>query len=270
MRSVEDFAQGIVDVATSVMAKAVRLISVECGHDPRDYTLVAFGGAGPLHACDLAAALEIPRVLVPCYPGALSAMGILRADVTKGFSRTILLSVHDISRARQKFRDAFATLDRAGRKEMRAEGFDGNAVRIERGLDMRYSGQSYDLTVPFAGNFIDAFHRAHEQRYGYSDRTRSCEVVNVRSRFIGRTPKSALPRIETGGAGASRASIAKSKVAFAGRRYTATVYDRPRLRAGNRIPGPAIVTEYSATTFIPPAWTARVDEYGNIILEPTR
>jgi N-methylhydantoinase A len=268
MRSVEEFAQGIVDVATSVMEKAVRLISVERGHDPQDYTLVAFGGAGPLHACDLAAALEIPRVLVPCHPGALSALGILRADVTKDFSRTILLRVPDIAGVRLKLQDVFSALEREGRKQMNSEGFEGGTIRIERGLDMRYSGQSYELAVPFAGDFMDAFHHAHEQRYGYSDRSRSCEVVNVRSRFIGRTLKSALPKIESGAASASRAALTKSKVLFAGRRYAATVYDRARFRAGNRIHGPAIVTEYSATTFIPPTWSARVDAYGNIILEP--
>jgi N-methylhydantoinase A len=270
MRSVEEFAQGIVDVANAVMEKAVRVISVERGHDPRDYTLVAFGGAGALHACDLAAALEIPRVLVPCFPGALSALGILRADVTKDLSRTIRLTVHDAMIFRANLRQAFAALEREGRKQMRSEGFAGEAVRIERGLDMRYSGQSYDLTVAFAGDIVAAFHPAHQRRYGYSDRTRSCEVVNIRARFTGRTPKPGLPKWKPGGPSPERAAVSRSNVMFAGRRFAATVYDRSKLRAGNRIAGPAIVTEYSATTFIPPRWTGRVDPHGNIILEPAR
>lgn len=270
MRSVEEFAQGIVDVANAVMEKAVRVISVARGHDPAGYTLVAFGGAGGLHACDLAAALEIPRVLVPCFPGALSALGILRADVTKDLSCTIRLDVRNTSQVRAKLLQAFAGLEREGRKQMRAEGFIGNTVRINLGLDMRYSGQSYDLTVPFAADYIGAFHRAHEQRYGYCDPSRPCEVVNVRARFTGRTPKPALPKWKTGGRSAREAAISNTKVMFAGRRFTATVYDRPKLRAGNRISGPAIVTEYSATTFIPPGWTGRVDPHGNIILEPAR
>ena len=270
MRSVEAFAQGIVDVVNSVMEKAVRVISVERGHDPRDYTLVAFGGAGALHACDLAAALEIPRVLVPCFPGALSALGILRADVTKDLSRTIRLDVRNASQLRANLRQAFAALEREVRKQMRAEGFAGSAIRIDRGLDMRYSGQSYELTVPFAGDFIAAFHRAHEQRYGYCDRTRSCEVVNIPARFTGRTPKPDLPKIDKGGSSAAPAVVSRSNVMFAGRRLAATVYNRAKLRAGNRLTGPAIVTEYSATTFIPPRWTGRVDFYGNILLESAR
>ncbi len=153
---------------------------------------------------------------------------------------------------------------------MRAEGFTGSAVRIDRGLEMRYSGQSYDLTVPFAGDYIGAFHRAHEQRYGYCDPSRACEVVNVRARFTGRTPKPSLPKWKIGGPSAKEAAVSKADVMFSGRRFAATVYDRPKLRAGNRISGPAIVTEYSATTFIPPGWAGRVDGDGNIILEPAR
>ena len=197
MRSVEQFAQGILDVANSVMEKAIRVISVERGHDPRDYTLVAFGGAGALHACDLAAALEIPHVLVPCFPGALSALGILRADVTKDFSHTIRLEVRNASEFRGKLRQEFAALEREGGKQMRAEGFARGSVRIDRTLDVRYAGQSYELTVPFAGDYVAAFHRAHEQRYGYSDLNRSCEVVNVRARFTGKVPKPGLPRLRT-------------------------------------------------------------------------
>ena len=128
MHSAEAFAQGIVDVANAVMEKAIRVISVERGHDPRDYTLVAFGGAGALHACELAAALEIPRVLVPCFPGALSALGILRADVTKDLSRTVRLEVESDSQAQcRNCVRAFATLEQEGRKQMRAEGFSGGS-----------------------------------------------------------------------------------------------------------------------------------------------
>jgi N-methylhydantoinase A len=270
MRSVEEFAQGIVDVANAVMERAIRVISVERGHDPADYTLVAFGGAGALHACDLAAALEIPRVLVPCFPGALSALGILRADVTKDLSRTIRQDVQKSAQFQANLRQAFAALEREGHKQMRAEGFPGSNVRIDRGLDMRYSGQSYDLSVPFAGDYVSKFHRAHEQRYGYCDRTRSCEVVSIRARFTGRTAKPGLPKSEPGGSDAREAAVSKSEVMFAGRRFAATVYDRSKLRAGNRIPGSSIVTEYSATTFIPPRWAGRVDSHGNILLEPFR
>jgi N-methylhydantoinase A len=268
MRSVEQFAQGILDVANSVMEKAIRVISVERGHDPRDYTLVAFGGAGALHACDLASAIEIPCVLVPCFPGALSALGILRADVAKDLSHTIRLQVQSASQFRGKLRHEFAALEREGRAQMRAEGFEPGSVRIDRRLDMRYAGQSYELTVPLAGDYVAAFHRAHEQRYGYSDRSRSCEVVNIRARFSGSVPKPGLPKLRIGGSSPEGAIIARTAVLFSGRKYSTPIYDRSRLQAGNRIPGPAIVAEYSATTAIPPLWTARVDSYGNLILEP--
>jgi len=270
MRTVEQFAQGILDVANSVMGKAIRVISVERGHDPRDYTLVAFGGAGALHACDLASALEIPRVLVPCFPGALSALGILRADVAKDLSHTIRLEVRNASQIRGKLLKEFAALIREGHAQMRAEGFSPGSVRIDRTLDMRYAGQSYELNVPFAGDYLAAFHRAHEQRYGYSDRARSCEVVNIRARFSGSVPKPDLPKLRIGGSSPARAVVNKTNVLFSGRKYPTTIYDRGKLQAGNRIFGPAIVTEYSATAAIPPLWTGHADSYGNLILEPRR
>jgi N-methylhydantoinase A len=257
-------------VANAVMEKAIRVISVERGHDPRDYTLVAFGGAGALHACELAAALEIPRVLVPCFPGALSALGILRADVIKDLSRTVRLEVQRAADAKAKIQRAFAALQQEGRNQMRAEGFSSGAVQIHRSLDMRYAGQSYELNVPFAGDFVAAFHRAHEKRYGYFDSGRACEVVSIRARFTGRTPKLALPKLKFGGPNPAPALVSKCPVLFHGRRKLTPIYDRARLRAANRIPGPAIVTEYSATTLIPPEWSGRVDRNGNLILEPLR
>jgi N-methylhydantoinase A len=270
MRSVEAFAQGILDVANAVMEKAIRVISVERGHDPRDFTLVAFGGAGGLHACELAAALDIPRVLVPCFPGGLSALGILRADVTKDVSRTIRWEIRNTREAATHLRGAFAALKSEGLRQMLAEGFSGRSVQIHFSIDMRYAGQSFELNVPFAGDFMAAFHRAHEKRYGYSDRTRGCEVVNVRARFTGRTPKPDLPVWKSGGRRAAVAIISKAPAHLHGRRQMTNLYDRSRLRAGNRIVGPAIVTEYSATTFLPPEWFGHVDRNGNLILEPRR
>ena len=270
MPSVEAFAQGIVDVANSVMEKAVRVISVERGRDPRDYTLVAFGGAGALHACDLAEALEIPRVLVPCFPGALSALGILRADVTKDLSRTVRMEIRTVAEATPKLRRAFAALGRDGRRQMLAEGFSGASARIHRSLDMRYAGQSYELNVPFSRDFLSAFHRAHERRYGYADPARTCEIVNVRARFTGRTPKPGLRALRGGGESSAGALVSKARVFFRGRPILTAIYDRSWFRDGNRIPGPAVVTEYSATTLIPPRWSGRVDRIGNLILEPRR
>ncbi len=270
MRSLEAFALGILDVANAVMEKAVRVISVERGHDPRDYTLVAFGGAGGLHACDLAAALRIPRVLVPKFPGALSALGIFRADVVKDFSQTVRLPVRSVGKLRPALRRAFARIEQRGLRQMRAEGFSARQVRIERWLDVRYVGQAYELSVPAAGDFVAAFHHAHERRYGYADPARPIEAVNVRARLVGATPKPALGRMRPAGPDASAAMTAVRASVFAGRVFKAPVYDRAKLHAGNRFAGPAIVSEYSATTVVPPGWRARLDAYGNLILEPAR
>jgi N-methylhydantoinase A len=270
MPTVEDFAQGILDVARATMERAIRVISVERGYDPRDYALVAFGGAGGLHACGLAAALGIPQVIVPKFPGALSALGILRADAVKEFSQTVLLSLFSLDQGRAALRRAFALLERRGVRDVRAEGFSRAAVRVTRLLEMRYAGQGYELAVPFVGNFLAAFHRAHERRYGYADPARPIEVVNVRARFTGLTAKPELPSSRPGSA-ACRHALASTWRAFLVGRYRATaVYDRSRLRAGNRFAGPAIVAEYSATTLVPPGWRARIDRYGNLLLERGR
>ena len=153
---------------------------------------------------------------------------------------------------------------------MRAEGFARSDVQIDRALDMRYSGQSYELRIPFSRDYAAAFHQAHEQRYGYADRARPCEVVNVRARFTGRTPKPGLPKLKAGSASARAALVSTGRAWFRGRRQATPIYAREKLLAGNRLAGPAIVTEYSATTWIPPRWAGRIDLYGNIILEPKR
>jgi N-methylhydantoinase A len=270
MLTVEGFAQGILDVARATMERAIRVISVERGHDPCDYALVAFGGAGGLHACGLAAALGVPQVLVPKFPGALSALGILCGDAVKEFSQTVLLPLPSLREGRAALRRAFALLERRGVRDMRAEGFSGPAVRVTRLLEMRYAGQGYELVVPFAGDFLAAFHRAHKQRYGYADPARPIEVVNVRARFTGRTAKPDLP-VSRSGPTACRHALTGTWRAFLDGRYRASaVYDRSRLRAGNRFAGPAIVAEYSATTLVPPGWRARVDRHENLILERGR
>lgn len=267
MKSVEQFAQGILDVVETSMEKAIRVISVERGYDPRDYTLVAFGGAGGLHACGLAAALEIPRVLIPQFPGGLSALGILRADVVKDFSRTVLLAVKSQRAAAESVRREFSPMEALAVKDLLREGFAIAQIRIERFLDMRYIGQAYELNVSAGGDFVAAFHGAHEKRYGYSDTKRSVEIVNLRIRAIGLTPKPALPKIAKGAASSRNSLAGERRVFFGGKALRTSVYDRAALRAGNRFRGPAIVAEYSATTILLPGWRARVDAYGNLVME---
>ncbi len=261
-------AQGIVDVANATMEKAIRVISVERGYDPRDYTLVAFGGAGGLHACDLASALRMPRVLVPKFPGGLSALGILQADVVRDFSRTVRYTVANPNTAARELEPRFRELERTGLLELSREGFNRNQADVQRMVDARYLGQSYELTVPAAGDIVKAFHRLHFRRFGYRANERPVEIVNVRVRIAGRTPKPSVPPEKRGGASARDALVARRKVYFSGRGFSAAVYDRARLRAGMRFSGPAVVNEYSATTAVPPGWGASVDARGNLLLLP--
>ena len=266
VRSVEQFAQGIVDVVEATMEKAIRVISIERGRDPRDYTLVAFGGAGGLHACTLAASLGIPRVLVPKFPGALSALGILRADVVKEFSQSVLSRAGSSGDALRSLKRAFARIERKGLREMRAEGFREERVRIERLFDMRYVGQAYELRIPAGGDFLKAFHQEHERRYGYADPARAVEIVNVRARFVGQSAALKWPRRRLAGAEARAAIVGDRRVQFAGKFRATPIYVREKLRPGNRLAGPAIVTEYSATTVVPLEWRAHVDAFENVVL----
>ena len=178
-------------------------------HIERDYALAAFGGAGGLHACGLAASLRMRTVLVPKFPGGLSALGILRANVVKDFSRTVLLKVPVSEKGKAPRRErneeldrglqrAFSALTRQAAHEMSGEGFSAGQVRLERMLDVRYVGQSFDLMVPAATGFVIRFHQEHARRYGYADATRPVEVVNVRIRATGIVPKLALPRAREG------------------------------------------------------------------------
>jgi len=272
MPSVEQFAQGILDVVEATMERAIRVISIERGRDPRDYALVAFGGAGGLHACRLAASLSMRRVLIPKFPGALSALGILCADAVKDFSQTVLLAVESLravgaaGKAGAALRRAFGSLEREGRRAMHGEGFSTRGLRVERYLDVRYVGQAYELSVPAGGDFVQAFHREHHQRYGYSDSARPVEVVNVRARFIGASPKVEWPRQRLGKADCRAAMIETRASYFGGRQHRTRVYSREKLRPGNRFRGPAIVSEYSATTVVPPGWGAQVDAFENLEL----
>ena len=266
IRSVEQFAQGILAVVEATMEKAIRVISIERGRDTRDYTLVAFGGAGGLHACSLAETLSMPRVLIPKFPGALSALGILRADVVKNFSRTVLLPVKSSAAVAGDLRRAFTKIDREGFSTMRNEGFSRRQLRIQRFLDIRYVGQAYELSVPAAGDFVRAFHREHELRYGHASPTRAIEIVNVRSRFIGATPKLSWPHHRLGPPDCRSAITAAREMIFSTKKEQTQIYVREKLHSGNVVRGPAIIAEYSGTTVVPPGWRAQVDAYEYIIL----
>jgi len=265
-KSVEAFAEGILAVANAVMEKAIRVISVERGHDPRDYSLIAFGGAGGLHACDLAAALEMRNVLTPVFPGGLSALGILRADVVKELSRTVLIPAEELLQHPHRLRSMIDPLEKQAAHVLRTEGFTATGMRFQHSLDMRYLGQAYELNVPASKNIVETFHRAHQQRYGYHDKNKNVEVVNVRCRATGLTEKLPATKITSRRRGAPELHSQPLPLIFNGRPRKARLYHRDDLRAGDVFSGPCVVAEYSATTLIPPDWKARVDQYGQLLL----
>src|ERR1700730_7271681 len=273
-RTVEAFAQGIIAVANAVMEKAIRVISVERGHDPRDYTLIAFGGAGGLHACDLAAALEMRGVLIPVFPGGLSALGILQANVVKELSRTVLLPADELLKESQQLKNILKRLEEEGLQVLRAEAFSHDRMRFEHSLDMRYLGQAYELNVPLGlvgpigHDVIPAFHRAHEMRYGYHHKNKKVEIVNVRCRATGITEKPPSQKIASRPRGNRSLPGQTMELTFNDRRRKTILYRRDNLRAGDVFSGSAIAAEYSATTPMPPDWRARVDNYGQLLLTP--
>lgn len=264
-RSVERLAEGILAVANSVMEKAIRVISVERGHDIRDYSLIAFGGAGGLHACELADALEMQQVLVPIFPGGLSALGILQADVVKELSRTVLMEAKTSS-AGIKNIHAISELTAEARNVLASEGFKPRQMRLAISLDMRYVGQAYELNIPLTRDIVAQFHIAHEQRYGYHDSRKPVEIVNIRCRATGLTAKPPTAKIPLRTRRDGKLLPKLAETFFDGKLRKTHHYRREELRAQDRLYGPAIITEYSGTTILPQGWQGTVDDYGQLLL----
>jgi N-methylhydantoinase A len=263
LTTVEEFAIGILRVVEMQMEKAIRVISVERGHDPRQFTLVAFGGGGPLHACSLARALRIPRVLVPAMPGALSAVGILLADAVRDYSRTVML----LGDARESIGDCFAELEQRGIAEFTLEGLQGAALRT---VDVRYRSQGYEMNVPYdphaPANAVEAFHQLHQQRYGFCDVKRPVEIVNLRLRMVAAgEPYLPAHREPVPGDGKA-ACYAVREVYFDGKFIPSRIYRREGLTPGDSIQGPAMITEYTSATVLPPHSCAQVDGFGNLVI----
>jgi N-methylhydantoinase A len=261
---IEELAEGVVRVVNNNMEQAIRLISVERGHDVGDFTLVAFGGAGALHAAALAAGMGIPRVLVPRHPGALSALGLLMSDARKDYSRTLLgtdPSESDVSRV-------FDELHTGGVDELIGEGFRKKDLVVNDFLDVRYHGQSYELTVPYTADWTGAFHDQHRKRYGHANANNPVEVVAARTTLVGKTPKPALGTVRR--TTREPEPVESGRVFDGGRWVPAPAFDRSRLGHGHVIDGPAIIGEYSSTTYVPPAFRATVDRFGNLLLEAAK
>jgi len=255
--SVESAAAGVVAVVTAAMERALRVITVERGHDPRTFTLVAFGGAGGLHAADLARALGMRRVYVPRHPGLLSAWGVLAAEPIRDFTRTL----RQVAPPERVIVRGLRELADAARSAMRGEGVARPI--LEPALDVRYAGQSYELTVPFAPAWRRAFHARHRQLFGHAAPELPLEVVTLRLRARGE--RLHLPR-ETSPRPTVR-QLARRPVVFDGRPRPTAVHRRDDLRIGVPVRGPAVICEYSATTIAPPGWHLIVDRLGGLVLE---
>ncbi len=260
--SPDEAAEGVLAVADTAMERALRVISVERGYDPMEFTVVAFGGAGGLHVAELTRRLGAAGALVPPAPGLLSAYGMLASPLTRELSRTVLLRA-DEAGADEALAEVFTSLERDARGALEAEGAEPETITVERTVDARYHGQSFELTVP-ADGWAEAFHRAHHDRYGYRRDETPVEAVTVRVTARTRQPDPAPPRWTP----RAEATLEPAQVVYGGARLTARRVWRENVSAGTRMEGPVIVQEYSSTTWVPPEWTAEVDEWGCLHLRP--
>lgn len=268
--TVPEAAARIIEVVNSNMAQALRIVSIERGHDPQEFSLIAFGGAGPMHAVPLAAELQIPEVIVPPVPGAFSALGLVASDLKRDYSRTLYADIGSIDPTRVA--DVIEGMEQAGREMLHAARVPPDRQVLLRQADVRYRRQAYELTVPIADGPITratldevaaAFHAKHEQIYGHANRSELVQLVNLRLTALGRQPDLVL---------AQRAEPASARtrtrnVWFVETGFTLTpVRWRNGLMLGTHIAGPAIIEAMDSTTVVPPGWQARIDELGYISL----
>ncbi len=268
-KPVLETAQGIVDIANANMEKAIRVISIERGIDPRDFGLFSFGGAGGMHAADMASHLRMDSVLAPSHAGVLSAFGLLLADAVKDYSRSVLQPLASLKPG--SLRSMFTSLSARARAEMRGEGFPDRSIVLEQSLDMRYLGQSYEINVPCAserlGHLAPSFEREHRKLYSYAHPDSPVEIVNIRVKARGMSKKIRLHKIPLEARPEPRRALLKKQaIHYAGRRHLGPVYDRSRLDPGSKLNGPALVVDFGSTTLLPPGYCLRVDGYRNLII----
>jgi N-methylhydantoinase A len=268
-------AAGIVEIINAHMEQGIKAVSSERGHDLRDFALVAFGGAGPLHAARLAAALEIPWVLVPPYPGVTSAMGLLMSDVKHDYVRSRLQSLSETDP--DDAERLFAELAAQARADLQAEGFADDQIVLQRLLDLRYAGQGYELGVPTSEAPLDRsalaaargrFDALHERLHGHQAPDEPVEIVNYRLIALARVPRIELRRDAAGSDDATAARKEERRVVFLDQQgpMPCPVYDRARLAPGHRLNGPAIVEQVDSTTVVYPGQEVLVDEYRNLLV----
>ena len=273
--TVEQAAAGVIAVVNHNMADALRIVSIERGYDAREFTLVAFGGAGPVHAASLAIALDIPRVVIPPIPGGFSALGLVAADLRRDYGRTfyVRLDQADAGQVGEQFSD----MEAAGRAMLEAAGIASERWEFNRTADVRYSRQAYELNVPVASGEVsddslaalaETFHERHRQTYGHDNRGEPVQIVNLRLSAVGRMEGLALGSGGAADGTLSDAQRGSRQVWFedAGR-IDCAIYDRRALPGGERVPGPAIIEAADTTVVVPPGWRLTCDPRGFLIME---
>ena len=278
--SIEAAAHGIVEIANTAMVNALRLVSVQRGHDPRDFILMGFGGAGPAHVVRLAEQAGIPQVLIPAEPGTTSALGLLVTDVRMESSATLIERADQIELS--KITNEFERLENSGRIAHSSAASASGEPIFERSIEMRYWGQSFELSVPvpdrkiidadWMSELIESFHESHNTAYGFRADDEPVELVNLRLTTIGKIARPQLRKLDIISPDAKVAIKGKRPVYFGtdsskGGVIHTTVYDRPKLPAGSVFNGPAIVEEPDCTTVIQPSWSVTVDDFGNLLIE---
>jgi N-methylhydantoinase A len=257
-------AYGIVEIANAAMVNALHLISVQRGYDPRDFVLVGFGGAGPVHANAIAREAEMPTLVVPPSPGIFSATGLLTTDLKRDAAVTVMRRLDELEQA--ELEEVFARLERAGAEELRREGVASDRIEFVRQLDVRYVGQSYELTVEAGADLLARFHAEHERTYGFAAPEEPVELVSVRLTTVGRIEKPPAPVLDAEGPARPKG---ERPVYFAETDgfVDCPVYDRYALAAGTTLAGPAVVEELDSTTLVHPGFDVRVDGRGNLVIE---
>jgi N-methylhydantoinase A len=268
--TVPEAAARIVEVVNSNMAQALRIVSIERGHDPQEFSLIAFGGAGPVHAVSLAVELQIPDVIVPPAPGAFSALGLVASDLKRDYSRTLYADLGSIEASRVA--EVIAGMEQAGREMLRAARVPPQRQVLLRQADVRYRRQAYELTVPIADGEITratldelaaAFHARHEQTYGHANHSEAVQLVNLRLTALGRLPDLVLAQYGD----SANARVRSRDVWFAETGFTPTpVHWRDGLTPDTHLIGPVIIETMDSTTVVPPGWQARIDELGYTIM----
>jgi len=266
-------AAGIIEIANANMEKALRVISIERGIDPRNFALFSFGGAGGMHAAEISTQLKMNKIIVPKNAGVLSALGLLLADSIKDYSKSILKKAEVVTE--KELERHFAQLREKSLKDMGEDGFEPKDISLLPFLDLRYLGQSYEITIPYrtpsknpkAFSFVSDFHKAHKKLYAYHHVQRSVEIVNLRLKAVGKSQKIKINKYPSATKNPEKAFLKKQTAYYAGKKHSASIYERPLLEPRNEISGPALISDYESTTFLPPSFKVSVDGFLNLIIQ---